>query len=127
MDRRKCMKPLTDMSLLEKSREFAERCGIKWHELSGEFVKIYGYDDPVEVCWCGRSYCSSNNPDFSDPVLVLREMKRILPDGDYLSFLDSCIPPWTNSRMAVTVHWVDYFIEDGLLLTKAVEWMRGRE
>lgn len=111
----------------EINRRFCELAGIRWHERR---------TDTPYSCSCGEDFSgaahfywhkdSHPNPDFcADPRLVSDVMKG---RKDYLAFLDSCLPPFTSSRAAVTAHWVDIFMDKtGQLALKAIEWMEEQK
>lgn len=58
---------------MDKNRRLAELLGVEWHESVAPWV-----------CACGRKDLDSwdcpekeaENPDFTDPIAVLREMKK---------------------------------------------------
>ena len=111
------------MTTTEINKRFAELVGLCWHELLVKHGAITG-------CSCGENrhtlYYAHQNPDYcADSRLVLEVMKG---RKDYLAFLDSCLPPFTSSRAAVTAHWVDIFMDKtAQLALKAIEWMEEQK
>ena len=135
------MNQLNDMSLQEKSREFHERCGKCWHTFSSE-----GSYQGERICTkCGfKAMDRERNrfglpeipdittvfPSYSDARAVLREMMK-REDWDKFAEQSLIISDVSGELEDLVFYYavpLDLMLDDsGLLLDRALEFMRGRE
>jgi hypothetical protein len=111
--------------MMDANQCFAELAGICWHEIS--FVSLSCSKcnltlSPTEN-WRG-------NPDFSDPVEVLRAMEGL---GLLEKFLSSLVHLWVTETTLMSndsmLLWFQrkYILDTtGLLRDKAIEWMEAK-
>lgn len=109
----------------DECRELAGLLGICWHQIE--------IDIPLISCSCGQVWHGSvdvkeannhisRNPDFRDPRVVLREMRK---RKDWYKFLLSiggfnCYRQETEEMIPMK-----YILDDtGMLAKKALEWLR---
>jgi hypothetical protein len=115
------------------NREFAELCGICWHETVDTYQSyrpsiFTGKPIKMKSCSCGAELLDLEdhdylNPDFvADPRLVLREMKRILSNDDFEDWLCEVNEDDVFCQIDVSL----ILDQTGLLVKAAIEWKRRK-
>ena len=106
---------------MDLNREFARLVGLCWHEYDTETLNCIHCE---KVMW--RK--DSNNPDYADPRLVLREMERI---GKLEAFIVTLI--YTPESNPETIDYdglipVEYILNlTGKLRDAAIKFMKEKE
>lgn len=103
---------------MDANQRFATLAGICWHE----------YDPDYDVyCRKCRVTVGDGNPDFSDPIAVIRVMMSREDWDLFLPNIGHC-HRW-KEKDTIYAHdliRIDYLLTPGLLRDKAVEFLEGK-
>jgi hypothetical protein len=117
------MKPISEMTTEEKNQEACGYLGICWHEVDDEFSLFCNK--------CRKSIWKNPNPDFTDPVRLLREIEKREDFGEFLYMGLSNLKADINNGIAKVVtglltSFVKSYITntEGALLDAFLEWER---
>jgi len=112
----------------DECRELAERLGICWHTV--EKKRNHEHLPPDVIYYCElcethlpeRELMKHTNPNFLDPVVVLREMRK---REDWPEFVEQIGDTIFRDGELATLIDVDYIDDTGLLAKAALDLLRN--
>ena len=117
---------------MDANKRFAELAGICWHE-----QRMAPIVDGEALCSCGFlfdrrdiiKHIKKSNPDFSDPIAVLRVVMEREDWPEFSIYLWNHFEWPTRDSYTTTVMersiLLDYLLTPGLLRDEAIKWMEA--